>query len=145
MSRGPSNGCGGSGPVLRRGPLRVATKRSRAANALYRQLHLGRVRCHVIAPALIPRKPGDRIKADRRDARKLVELQRAEVLTDVRPPTPREEAVRDLARARDDARDDLQRGRQRLCKFLLRHGLPYAGKHWTRGHRAWAAGAGLGA
>ena len=99
-----------------------------------------RVRCHVIAPALIPRKPGDRIKTDRRDARKLAELQRAGVLTDVRPPTPREEAVRDLARARDDARDDLQRGRQRICKFLLRHGLPYAGKHWTRGHRAWVAG-----
>ena len=88
----------------------------------------------------IPRKPGDRIKTDRRDARKLAELQRAGVLTDVRPPTPREEAVRDLARARDDARDDLQRGRQRICKFLLRHGLPYAGKHWTRGHRAWVAG-----
>ena len=67
-------------------------------------------------------------------------MQRAGVLTDVRPPTPREEAVRDLARARDDARDDLQRGRQRLGKFLLRHGLPYAGKHWTRGHRAWVAG-----
>ena len=96
--------------------------------------------CHVIAPALIPRKPGDRSKTDRRDARKLAELHRAGVLTDVRHPTPREEAVRDLARARDDARDDLQRGRQRLGKFLLRRGLHYAGKNWTRGHRAWVAG-----
>ena len=121
------------------GPIECCYEAGPCGYALYRQLHLGRVRCHVIAPALIPRKPGDRIKTDRRDARKLAELQRAGVLTDVRPPTPREEAVRDLARARDDARDDLQRGRQRLCKFLLRHGLPYAGKHWTRGHRAWVA------
>ena len=67
-------------------------------------------------------------------------MHRAGVLTDLRPPTPREEAVRDLARARDDARDDLQRGRQRLGKFLLRRGLHYAGKNWTRGHRAWVAG-----
>ena len=121
------------------GPIECCYEAGPCGYALYRQLHLGRLRCHVIAPALIPRNPGDRIKTDRRDARKLAELHRAGVLTDVRPPTPREEAVRDLARARDDARDDLQRGRQRLGKFLLRRGLHYAGKNWTRGHRAWVA------
>ena len=60
----------------------------------------------MIAPALMPRKPGDRMKTDQRDARKLAELLRAGLLTEVRPPTPAEEAVRDLCRARDDARDD---------------------------------------
>ena len=72
--------------------------------ALQRQLTTARVSCQVIAPALIPRKPGERIKTDRRDARKLAELLRAGLLTEVHPPTPAEEAVRDLCRARDDAR-----------------------------------------
>jgi transposase len=79
-------------------------------------------------------------KTNRRDARKLVELGRAGLLTAVRPPTPEEEAVRDLCRARDDAREDLQRCRHRLGKLLLRRGLHYAGRNWTRGHRQWIAG-----
>jgi len=58
-------------------------------------------------------------------------------LTAVRPPTPAEEAVRDLARARDDARDDVQRARHRLGKLLLRRGVHFAGKHWTKAHRQW--------
>ena len=82
--------------------------------ALQRQVTTPRVSCQVIAPALIPRKPGERIKTNRRDARKLAELLRAGLLTEVRPPTPEEEAVRDLCRARDDAREDLQRCRHRL-------------------------------
>ena len=86
----------------------------------------------MIAPALIPRKPGERIKTNRRDARKLAELLRAGLLTEVRPPTPAEEAVRDLCRARDDAREDLQRCRHRLGKLLLRRGLHYSGRNWTR-------------
>jgi transposase len=57
----------------------------------------------------------------------------------VQPPTPEDEAVRDLVRARDDAREDLQRCRHRLGKLLLRRGLHYAGRHWTRAHRAWIA------
>ena len=122
------------------GPIECCYEAGPCGYALHRQLHRERVRCQVIAPALIPRKPGERIKADRRDARKLAELHRAGLLTEVRPPTPREEAVRDLARARDDARDDLQRGRQRLGRFLLRRSLHYAGKNWTRGHRAWVTG-----
>jgi transposase len=86
---------------------------------------------------LIPRKPGDRVKTNRRDADKLAELGRAGLLTVVQPPTPDDEAVRDLARARDDARDDLQRCRHRLGKLLLRRGLHYSGRNWTRAHRAW--------
>ena len=92
--------------------------RSRAVRlALQRQMTTARVSCQVIAPALIPRKPGERIKTNRRDARKLAELFRAGLLTEVRPPTPEDEAVRDLCRARDDAREDLQRCRHRLGKF----------------------------
>jgi transposase len=78
------------------------------------------VACDVIAPALMPRQPGERVKTNRRDARKLAELGRAGLLTVVQPPPPADEAVRDLARARDDAREDLRRCRHRLGKLLLR-------------------------
>jgi transposase len=105
--------------------------------ALQRQVSTSRVRCDVVAPALIPRKPGERVKTNRRDARKLVELGRAGLLTAVQPPTPNDEAVRDLARARDDAREDRQRARHRLGKLLLRRGLHFAGKNWSRAHRRW--------
>jgi transposase len=106
--------------------------------ALQRQVTTPRVNCQVIAPALIPRKPGERIKTNRRDARKLAELLRAGLLTEVRPPTPAEEAVRDLCRARDDAREDFQRCRHRLGKLLLRRGLHYSGRNWTQAHRRWS-------
>ena len=104
---------------------------------LQRQLERGRVQCQVIAPALVPRKLGDRIKTDRRDACKLAELHRSGMLTTVRAPTPDEEAVRDLCRARDDARADRQRCRHRLGKLLLRRGLHYPGRAWTQAHRRW--------
>ena len=81
----------------------------------------------------------------RRDARKLAELLRAGLLTEVRPPTPAEEAVRDLCRARDDAREDLQRCRHRLGKLLLRRGLHYSGRNWTQAHRRWIDEPGVGA
>jgi transposase len=119
------------------GPVRVCYEAGPCGYALQRQLTKGPVTCTVIAPALMPRKPGDRIKTDKRDARKLAELFRAGLLTEVRPPTPAEEAVRDLARARDDAREDLQRAHHRLGKLLLRRGLHYAGRNWTKAHRAW--------
>ena len=97
------------------------------------------VSCVVVAPSLIPRKPGERIKTDRRDARKLAELLRAGLLTEVCPPTPEDEAVRDLVRAREDAKQDLTRCRHRLGKLLLRRGLVFtAGKRaWTEAHRRW--------
>jgi transposase len=119
------------------GPVQVMYEAGPCGYALQRQLTTRRVHCDVVAPALIPRKPGERVKTNRRDARKLVELARAGLLTVVRPPTPEEEAVRDLCRARDDARVDLQRSRHRLGKLLLRRGLHYAGRNWTRAHRRW--------
>ena len=95
--------------------------------------------CMVVAPSLIPRKPGDRIKTDRRDARKLAELDRAGLLTEVHPPTEEDEAVRDLCRAREDAHEDLVRCRHRLSKFLLRRGRQWLDgkKAWSQGHRLW--------
>jgi transposase len=119
------------------GPVQLCYEAGPCGYALQRQVTTPRVRCQVIAPALIPRKPGDRIKTNRRDARKLTELLRAGLLTEVRPPTPEEEAVRDLCRARDDAREDLLRARHRLGKLLLRRGLHYSGRNWTRAHRQW--------
>jgi transposase len=98
----------------------------------------GPVVCEVVAPSLIPVKPGEKIKTDRRDARKLAELLRADLLTEVRPPTLEEEGVRDLCRCREDAKEDLMRARHRLGKMLLRRGLVYSGgKAWTRPHRKW--------
>lgn len=95
--------------------------------------------CVVVAPSLIPRKPGDRIKTDRRDAHKLAELFRAGLLTEVHSPTPEDEAVRDLCRAREDAHEDLVRCRHRLSKMLLRRGWVWTGgkKAWSQGHRLW--------
>lgn len=121
------------------GPVQMCYEAGPCGYALQRQVSTARVTCQVIAPALIPRKPGERIKTNRRDARKLAELLRAGLLTEVRPPTPAEEAVRDLCRARDDAREDLQRARHRLGKLLLRRGLHYRGRNWTRAHRQWVA------
>jgi transposase len=119
------------------GPIRIFYEAGPCGYALQRQVTTSRVSCDVVAPALIPRKPGERVKTNRRDARKLAELGRAGLLTAVQPPTPEDEAVRDLARARDDAREDLQRCRHRLGKLLLRRGLHFAGKNWTRAHRRW--------
>src|SRR5438093_1900082 len=120
------------------GPVRAFYEAGACGYALQRQLTTPRVHCDVVAPALIPRKPGERVKTNPRDARKLGELGRAGLLTTVRPPTPEEEAVRDLCRARDDAREDLQRCRHRLGKLLLRRGLQYrVGRHWTKAHRRW--------
>jgi transposase len=96
----------------------------------------------VIAPSLIPRKPGEQIKTDRRDARKLAELLAGGLLTEVHPPSPEDEAVRDLSRAREDAKQDLTRARHRLSKFLLRHGLGFGRgrKAWTQAHAKWLRG-----
>src|SRR5258705_639930 len=122
------------------GPVRVFYEAGPCGYALQRQVTTARVTCDVIAPALMPRKPGERMKTNRRDARKLAELGRAGLLTVVQPPTPADEAVRDLARARDDAREDLQRCHHRLGKLLVRRGLHYTGRNWTRAHRQWIAG-----
>src|SRR5512144_3187693 len=98
---------------------------------LQRYLSRHRVDCEVAAPSLIPRRPGDRVKTDRRDADKLGRLYRAGELTVVPVPDEKQEALRDLLRAREDVREDLLRRRHRLSKFLLRRGYRYRqGKAW---------------
>lgn len=95
----------------------------------------------VVAPSMIPRKPGERIKTDRRDSEKLAVLHRSGDLTPVWVPDTTHEALRDLVRARVDASMQLMRARQQLLAFLLRHARSYpTGKHWTQRHRAWLAG-----
>lgn len=106
---------------------------------LQRRLEAAGVVCEVVAPSLIPRKPGERIKTDRRDALKLAELQRAGVLTMVSPPSPEQEAVRDLCRCRETVRADLHRCRHRLIKLLVRRGLVFDPHQrlWSLAHRRW--------
>jgi transposase len=120
--------------------LRACYEAGPTGYELHRLLtHLG-VRCDVIAPALIPRAPGDKVKTDRRDCRRLARLHRARELVAVRVPTPREEGIRDLCRARADLLDDLQRSRRRLGSFLLRHARVYRdGSPWTGVHDKWLA------
>jgi transposase len=93
----------------------------------------------VVAPGLIPRKAGDRVKTDRRDAVRLARLLAAGELTFVRVPSIEEERFRDLVRAREDLRCDLMRARHRLSGFLRRRDLrfPGPGNAWTRAHRRW--------
>jgi transposase len=94
--------------------------------------------CDVIAPALIPRRAGDRIKTDRRDAGQLAVLYRAGALTAIHIPTEQEEAARDLLRCREDIRADLLRARHHLSKFLLRHGRRFTEtKAWSKRHDTW--------
>jgi transposase len=105
---------------------------------LARLLHSMDLRCEVIAPSLIPRAPGDKVKTDRRDCRRLARLHRAGELVAIRIPTLQEEAVRDLCRTRADMVQDLTRARNRLGKFLLRHGRPWrGGSTWTHAYQAW--------
>jgi len=105
---------------------------------LARALRSAGIHCEVIAPSLTPTRPGDRVKTDRRDARRLALLFRAGQLSSVRAPTPAEEAVRDLCRARADMVIDRTRARHRLGKFLLRHGRVWrGGDNWTLRHEAW--------
>jgi transposase len=97
--------------------------------------------CTVVAPSLIPTRPGDRIKTDRRDSQKLAVLHRSGELTAGWVPDAVHEAMRDLVRARIDAAMQLMRARQQLLSFLLRHHRIYeTGKHWTQRHRCWLAG-----
>lgn len=106
---------------------------------LYWQLAKLGVRCDVVAPTLIPVKAGDRVKTDRRDAEKLARALRAGDLTPVWVPNADHEALRDLVRAREAAKADQRRARQRLLKFLLRRGCtpPPKVRSWTEKHREW--------
>jgi transposase len=91
----------------------------------------------VVAPSLVPGKPGDRVKTDRRDARKLAHFLRSGDLTEVHVPEEAVEAIRDLERARDDAKCAERVARHQLSKFLLRHDRRWEGGTWTQKHRDW--------
>ncbi len=104
---------------------------------LYRHLVGRGFDCQVVAPGLVPQRPGDRIKTDPRDARKLARLYAGGLLEPIYVPSPELEAARDLVRAREDARLDRMRDRQRLSKFCLRHGRLLPTSAWTLTRRTW--------
>jgi transposase len=115
--------------------LRACYEAGPCGFGLARRLGQLGVECQVVAPSLTPTRSGDRVKTDRRDARKLARLLRAGELTPVYIPEPTDEAIRDLCRARSDAVDDRCRSRHRLKGFLLRHGYRYQGKSsWSAAH-----------
>ncbi|WP_373415025.1 IS110 family transposase [Ensifer aridi] len=104
---------------------------------LYRRLVAKGAKCTVVAPSMTPKKPGDRIKNDTRDAAMLARLLRAGELTAVWVPDEVHEAMRDLARARQTSSYDVRKARQRIPSFLLRHGRSFGAKSWTYRHRVW--------
>jgi transposase len=105
---------------------------------LHRQITTLGHACTVVAPSLIPRRPGDRVKTNRRDAVTLANLHRAGELTAVWVPDPGHEAMRELGRAREATRAELRRARQQLQSFLLRQGRIYTGRAaWTKAHARW--------
>lgn len=121
------------------GPVHAVYEAGPCGYALQRALERLGIVCQVAAPSLIPVKPGERIKTDRRDARKLATLFKGELLSMVHLPSEEDEALRDLLRARDDAKKDLMAARHRISKMLLRHGLQFSGtkNSWTTQHRFW--------
>jgi transposase len=121
------------------GELRVCYEAGPTGYVLYWQLTKLGVHCEVVAPTLVPVKPGDRVKTDRRDAEKLARCYRAGDLTAVWVPDAQHEALRDLVRAREAAKQDQLRARHRLGKFLLRHGrrAPEGTTSWTGKHMQW--------
>lgn len=107
---------------------------------LYRYLTKKDLRCWVVAPSQIPKKAGDRVKTDRRDAVQLARLLRSGDLTPVYIPSVEDDAIRDLVRAREDALKDLKAAKVRLKAFLLRQDIRYEGRaNWTAAHLRWLA------
>jgi transposase len=126
--------------AARYGRLQVCFEAGPTGYGLYRQIQELGHECVVVAPALIPKRSGERVKTNRRDAVALARLHRSGELTGVWVPDAVHEAIRDLVRAREAAMDDLRRKRQQLLSFLLRHGRIYGGGgHWTLTHRRWLA------
>lgn len=118
--------------------LKVCYEAGPTGYVLYWQLTQMGVSCEVIAPSLIPTKPGDRVKTNRRDGDKLARCYRAGELTPVWVPDAAHEALRDLVRAREAAKKDQLKARHRLGKFLLRHGRrPQGLKAWTKQYLQW--------
>lgn len=120
--------------------LRVFYEAGPGGFAMVRQLRQGGYHCEVVAPSKIPRKPGNRVKTDRRDALSLAGLARAAQLTFVTVPDERDEAMRDLSRARIDAVRARLKGRQQLKALLLRHDRRYTGRtSWSAAHERYLA------
>ncbi|WP_139785620.1 IS110 family transposase [Cytobacillus gottheilii] len=119
--------------------LRVCYEAGPTGYPLYRLFLTLDIHCEVIAPSLIPKRPGERIKTDRRDSVRLAQLYRAGELTSIHVPKAEDEALRDLVRAREDAKEDELRAKHRLTKFLLRNNLnpPEGVNKWTKKYREW--------
>src|SRR6201993_4670195 len=120
--------------------LRFCYEAGPCGYGIQRRLTTGGHECVVVAPSLIPKRAGDRVKTDRRDAASLARLHRAGELTAVWVPDARHEAMRDLVRARLDAVHALRRARQQLSGFLLRQGCHYGRAAGAKLHRRWLAG-----
>jgi len=120
------------------GEVHVVYEAGPTGYGLQRALAAKGYACEVIAPSLIPKRPGDRIKTDRRDSLNLAHLSRNGDLRAVWVPDPRDEAIRDVSRAREDAVNERTQARLRLRGFLLRHGVRYPGKTaWTKSFHNW--------
>ena len=120
------------------GAVRIVYEAGPCGYELLRRLQRSGFDCAVAAASLTPRKPGDRIKTNRRDARKLARMLRAGELTLITIPDARQESIRDLVRAREAANKDVLRARHQLSKLLLRHGYRYRdGKPWTQRFWVW--------
>src|SRR5262245_21715743 len=124
--------------LLRRWPgVRCCYEAGPTGFGLYRHLVERGIDCAVVAPGLVPQRPGDRVKTDPRDARKLARLHAGGLLEPIYVLSPELEAARDLVRAREDARLDRMRDRHRLSKFCLRHGRLLPGSSWSVLRRRW--------
>jgi len=121
------------------GEVRFCYEAGPCGYELQRWIRAEGAQCVVVAPSLIPQRPGDRIKTNRRDAKKLAEMDRAGLLVEVHPPTVQTEAVRDLVRGREDLVEDVRRMKQRILSLLLRRGLACPGvkTRWSVGYWTW--------
>lgn len=126
--------------ISRGAPLHIVYEAGPCGFVIWRHLHAQGLACEVVAPSSIPKRSGDRVKTDRRDAILLARLARAGELSAVRVPDAADEAVRDLVRAREDAVRECRSARHRLKALLLRNGIGYTGKSaWTAAHLRWLA------
>jgi transposase len=128
----------------RYGKLHFVYEAGPCGYGLYRQINAAGQICEVVSPAHTPRRAGDRVKTDRRDAVTLARISRAGELTLVWVPDEAHEAMRDLIRAREAATKDVRQARQRIQSFLLRRGRRYAGAVWKKKHRVRGSGQGAG-
>lgn len=123
--------------VRRHGRIEVTYEAGPCGYAIFRQMAELGVRCRVVAPSHTPRRPGERVKNDTRDAMMLARLLRSGELTFIWVPDTTHEAMRDLVRARQVASQDVRAARALIQLFMLRNDLRYVGKSWSQKHRAW--------